>query len=680
MAKSIKWKLIVTTSGLIGLIVFAILGTMYVQASKETQTSTESEAGRVTIEMEKLLDYYLPFFSSAVDRLAQDRAVMTFLRSNPDDESFPDEINEEFVYFLENDERADLFYIGQQSNGNFYSYPEVELPDDYDPRARPWYEKAAETPEQVVWSEPYLSATVGHEVMMVTVAKAIVDPRNQQLLGVVAIDILLDDLSQLLNETEVGMGGSLALIHESGMVIAHPDADLRGENLSDESFIQDLQQAQGKQGQIEYEFENEARTLFFNKMDQMDWNIVAFYRDKEVTAPVRQLRNYFILVLLVSMTIATATSYYFGRKMANPILALNDRMQQVIKGDLTASADVKSQDEIGQLSDGFNQMVQTLREMIHALRQTGATSNKEAVELRSMLQEAIASSEEVATSSTAVANGAVDQAEEIEHAKSDIEKLSAQIDWMDQTASQINELAASTANVSASGLEQVETLREKTEEHERIIQKMEGIVNHFVHQTEEILSIVELIQSFSEQTNLLALNASIEAARAGEYGKGFSVVAEEIRKLAEQSTKATNNIQSAVQKIKESGAHATEEMTKTAAQSAEQVKRVDQSIASFTHISSNIEQVVNSIKTVVKQLQTMNESRNQAVLAINNIAGTSQDTAAAAEQISASIEELVNVLNTIGTSSERLNTLSDDLNKQAKAFKVQSTDDVESEK
>ena len=122
---------------------------------------------------------------------------------------------------------------------------------------------------------------------------------------------------------------------------------------------------------------------------------------------------------------------------------------------------------------------------------------------------------------------------------------------MDQTASQINELAASTANVSASGLEQVETLREKMEEHERIIQKMEGIVNHFVHQTEEILSIVELIQSFSEQTNLLALNASIEAARAGEYGKGFSVVAE--------------NIQSAVQKIKESGAHATEEMTKKAA-------------------------------------------------------------------------------------------------------------------
>ena len=92
---------------------------MYVQASKETQTSTESEAGRVTIEMEKVLDYYLPFFSSAVDCLAQDWAVMTFLRSNPDDESFLDEINEEFVYFLENDERADLFYIGQQSNGNF---------------------------------------------------------------------------------------------------------------------------------------------------------------------------------------------------------------------------------------------------------------------------------------------------------------------------------------------------------------------------------------------------------------------------------------------------------------------------------------------------------------------------------------------------------------------------------
>nr|WP_198508984.1 methyl-accepting chemotaxis protein [Bacillus sp. FJAT-44742] len=659
--RSLKTKLILLISGLVSIAIISVSVFMYFHTSEEISSATEREAATVTTEVERFLGAYLEQFSLALHRYANDGSIVSFLENDPEENEEWEDIAEDFAYFVELDERADTLYIGAE-NGEMFTAPVIDLPDDFDPTVRPWYLAASEQTNDVIWTEPYEDAGSGD--MVITAAKAV--EGSDGVIGVVGVDIYLDELSAMMADIDISYNGYITLLHNDGMAVTHPDDTIQGTHLGEESFVQQMAASDDTSGRVSTHFQGTASTVFYEEVEGIDWTVAAVYSDAEVAAPANELRNLFVVISVAAIGISIVIAYLVGRQIITPILSLRRDVERVMDGDFSAQAKARGKDEVAQLTQGFNQMIRMLQELIGSLELSSRQSSQEAAELSATVQQSTASSEEIAAASTEVAKRAVQQSDDVNSVQAEIENLSVQITKSNELADHMNELMDSVAVMSKDGLSQVGVLREKSSENDKIIQTMNDIVETFTKQTEEVVNVVHMIQGFSEQTNLLALNASIEAARAGEYGKGFAVVAEEVRKLAEQSTEATGTIQKTVGRIQDGGLQVKDEMKKTMELSSEQVAAVNDTDQSFTNIAGYIDQMGNLIQTLAEQLKAMNEARSASIEKVSNISLVSEDTAAAAEEISASTEELVRGLTVLSEASERLNETSAAVQEQVK--------------
>ncbi|WP_018922624.1 methyl-accepting chemotaxis protein [Salsuginibacillus kocurii] len=648
---SLKTKLIVLISGLMTVAIVSFSIFMYWQTSSEITQATEREASTVTTEVDRFLGEYLREYESTLDRYTNDERVLDFVEGNQTTSEW-EPVEDDFSYYVEQDDQADVVYIGTP-DGEMYTSPEIDLPEDFDATERPWYEEAIESPDDVAWTEPYEDAASGN--MTITGAKAIGDD------GVIGVDIFLDELSEMMTSIDISYDGYVSLVHDSGLLVTHPDNDWQGADASEEAFIAPIMADESGQGSASVTFNGQAQTLYYEDVSGMDWTVYAMYPDSEVMAPANDLRNLFIIISIIGIGLSIVAAYYFGRRITRPVLSLKMDMERVVEGDLTVHSTIDSKDEVGKLAKGFNHMVHTLEGLVTSLKNSADKSNEEASELSATVEQSTASSEDISIAANEVAKQATKQAEEVQTAKAAIDELSEKITTTNDNTDEMKGRMLVVNRESTTGSEQVEKMREKTNESNDVIYGMGTQIESFLNETKEIVTIVHMIQGIAEQTNLLALNASIEAARAGEHGKGFSVVAEEVRKLAEQSTSATGTIQETVERIQSGGQYVQQELERTTTLAKEQHQVVEDTGHVFAEISNGVGALQTMVDQVDDQLNSMAETRNVTVERMNTIAGSSNETAAAAEEISASTEELTNALQALSKASERLNDTSSEV-------------------
>ena len=238
-----------------------------------------------------------------------------------------------------------------------------------------------------------------------------------------------------------------------------------------------------------------------------------------------------------------------------------------------------------------------------------------------------------------------------------------------------SELMINEANISydviREGIAKANDLKKKAEYNISVMNVTEESVNNLSDKSQSIESILETLKGISEQTQLLALNASIEAARAGEVGKGFSVVATEIQKLAEASEVSTKDIAQIIYNIKEEIAKSVSMMRDIRISSNEQftaVKDVNNSFEKITETTKNITNIITNVSEFVKE---MNDANNNVVSSINNIAAVSEETAACTEEVTASVEEQSDAIIEIEKQSNELKEKAQLLENEIKKFKVE---------
>jgi methyl-accepting chemotaxis protein len=562
------------------------------------------------------------------------------------------------------DETITNIYLGT-SDGEMILYPPVELPSDYDPRTRPWYEDAINQKGEIIWTEPYIDTATNEAI--VSAAKAVFD--GSKLVGVMSIDISINTLIDMINRVKIGESGYAVLIDNQGKYLAHPFKENVGKDISKESYFQEMERL-GNKGYLEFKQDGQKKIMAFINSPTTGWKIAGTVNTQELAKKAQGILFPLMLALGAIIVLAVLISIFVSRKITKPIKKLQETMKEVELGNLSVQLPVSKHDEIGKLSESFNGMIAQMQSMMKKVSILSNQVSEASQTLVASAEENTAASNEVATTMEQIASGASSQTEIFDKNTTVMESLAEKIRQVEKEADEIYSNSESMHHTSQDGLKKVHVLKEQFEMTSQITKEMVIAVQSLDQNSTSINNIVSKIAEIASQTNLLALNAAIEAARAGEAGKGFAVVADEVRKLAEQTESSLKDISSIIGSMQIETKKTVNLIGKTHESISEQGKAVVETEEVFTSITTAITSGRSLVENIAKSMDDMVNQRDLLVKNVQEVTAISQETAAGTQQVSASIEETTASMEQLNHLALELDGFAREMNEEIIKFKL----------
>ena len=468
------------------------------------------------------------------------------------------------------------------------------------------YFKQAQQTKKAVISEMVLSKSTGKRIV---VACAPILSSDNEFQGALGLVIRAEYFTTLISERKIGETGYGYMINKKGIIMAHPKDDfilkLDVTTIDAMKTINDRMIA-GESGVERYTFKGTDKMAGFAPVSFNGWSICATQNEEEFLASSFQIRNFNLIFILAAAIIAITFITLLSKSILTPIAQAIDGLKDIAKGqgDLTKRLDVKTNDEIGELSHWFNQFIENLQKMILNISGTSETIRESSVVVQGLNTTVNDKLENISKSFGVVADSCTQTSDNMNSVSAAMEQATTSVDTVaaaaEEMSSSVDEIAKNTASA-----------RETTEETVAIAKNISTEVEKLSQATGEIDQVTSTITDISEQTNLLALNATIEAARAGDAGKGFAVVASEIKTLAQQTSDATLEIKSKIDSVQQA--------TQTTVEK----------IAEVTKVIEESSQVVNSIASAVEEQSA----------ATQEIALNASQTAAGIQEVNQKVAE-----------------------------------------
>ncbi|MEQ6358141.1 methyl-accepting chemotaxis protein [Thermoanaerobacter thermohydrosulfuricus] len=658
--KSIRTKLLVfiLLFILIPLVITGYFSTNIAESVLKTKINDSNQAALSVLN--KYINSIKQDTESMLEMLAESNTIMNYDGNSASDEavlkkleevkkSMPNAMN---VYFATPDKKMIL-------------YPPQKL-ENYDPTERPWYKDAEKAGGNIVWTDPYEDFNT--KAPEITVTKAITGSSGK-LVGILGIDISLEQLSKNISSVKLGKTGYIYLVTKDGTVITHPDTTKLFTSIKKYDFGEKLLSLNN--ATIQYSSNNVYKFASVRNLDSFGWKAVVTMENSELTKDVTKIRDFVITVSIIVLLIGFLIAYFFANSISSGIKKVVTAMSAAAKGDITVKANVKAKDEVGILANSFNTMIEGIKRLVFDIRSVSESVNHSAENMAVASEQAAQATQDVAKAIEEIAQGASSQAREAEESANATVLLGQLIDQSLKNADEINQEVANVSMVSNEGLVIIDDLIKKTELTVEANNNVKESTNYLLEKSTEISKIVETITSIADQTNLLSLNAAIEAARAGEAGRGFAVVADEVRKLAEQSSQAARNIANLISEIQNTINDTYKTVEDSTKSIEEQSNVVNTTKDVFEGILHAVNFIVEKIDNLNKSLKEIEEHKNKIVDSIQNIAAVSEESAASAEEVSATSQEQSAIVEEMASTANELKNYANTLIEAIKQFKVE---------
>ena len=536
--------------------------------------------------------------------------------------------------------------------------------------------------------DPYLYDVGGTKMLMTSVVVPI--KRKGVVVATAGIDIDLLALQKIIEKIRPFGTGVAALFSNNGIVVSHFDPSRLGKEVK----ITEADMAGPYLNQLLNALKNGEKfscttysvplksdvtaylTPFYVGNSKSAWSFVVGVPANKVFETANSLRLFLLIIGIVSVALITTIIFFVSRSITRPITALGEVIEKIKNKDLSYNQNHRAvkylsrQDEIGHIVNALAALEKEYTETISLFHKSISELEGSAHRLASVSQEQLTSSEALTAQAQKVDENVQNTSASIEEVSSGVEEVAASAQSVSKTARELADQNDETSKKAKEGGSLISQVTKRIETATKQTIDTAGLVQKLAEGAKSVEDILSTISSIAEQTNLLALNAAIEAARAGEAGRGFAVVADEIRKLAEESKKATTNIARILKDIS-NGAKGANDAT---GQTVEIVKEVNVSAqeveTQFNEILKMVEKTTSLVVALTATSEEQGAAAEEMASAMDNSAKVSAEISNQTHRITQSAKQLTEGAQQVKTAAGQLNNLSEALEVEIRKFKL----------
>jgi methyl-accepting chemotaxis protein len=472
-------------------------------------------------------------------------------------------------------------------------------------------------------------------------------------IGYIIIDINQDFMKEIIDKTDFGENSITGFITKDGKSILSKSS-AQDFDLSKEAFYKEAMESDNITDAGYVTYQNVKYLFVFSKLSVSGSMVFSLISNAVVTKQAEDVKTITAFVVLISCFIAVIIGLIMAKGIGFAIKDTNKILTVAATGDLRVRVNLKRRDEFNILASSINHMFDGMKVLVRNTHGASKNTLILAKNVSDASQTLVESSKNIASAVTEIEHGVFSQASDAENCLLKMSELANQITMVENNASNIKEVANLTQTCVSGGLTSMADLKEKYMDSSLITKEVIKNIGSLEVESKAIMEITKAINEIAEQTSLLALNASIEAARAGSYGRGFSVVAEEIRKLSEQSTNEAGRIALIIERI-----HACTKDTVTVAKAADtivskQEVTLNRTLTTFDSIYSQVAGLTTNLDGIVEGINKISQVKNETLMAIESISSTLEETAAASTQLGITADGQLRAVNDLNFTAESM--------------------------